>query len=369
MQAFDYNGRIMGIGRSIKSLLGGSNAIARHEHVVFFPTAAEWREGGAGKWHVPVHGWIFRPAELSRLRRFDLWLLRRTLRGKLALDEAARAFFKQRAGSFLADNERWRRLSIRIGELVVRLGRSRASGHFRGKVELTREAVAGAEVVASAVSAERRVRWVRFGAEVEAHETRAFAGRVMLLPAEGVSVISDIDDTVKVTEVGQRRKMLANTFLREFAPVPGMAEVYRRWERELGAAFHYVSGSPWHLYPFLEEFLRKAGFPAGTFHLRQFRLMPRGIRQSVRPAGRVKLKHARELMERFPRRRFILVGDSGESDAAMYARLYGEYPGRVERILIRDVTQGRARARLSKAFRDVPRENWRVFSKVEEIAE
>ena len=40
--------------------------IAPHEHVLFFPPDAHLADG---LWHIPVHGWIYRPTQLSRLRR------------------------------------------------------------------------------------------------------------------------------------------------------------------------------------------------------------------------------------------------------------------------------------------------------------
>jgi hypothetical protein len=43
------------------------------------------------------------------------------------------------------------------------------------------------------------------------------------------------------------------------------------WRANEGAQFHYVSASPWQLYPALAEFRRTNGFPAGTFHLKTFR--------------------------------------------------------------------------------------------------
>lgn len=48
-----------------------------------------------------------------------------------------------------------------------------------------------------------------------------------------------------------------------------------------------------------------------------------------------------ELMERFPERRFRLVGDTGEGDPEIYRRLAQRFPHQVEEIVIRDVTLDR----------------------------
>ncbi len=93
-------------------------------------------------------------------------------------------------------------------------------------------------------------------------------GLVQLLESEGESVISDIDDTIKITEIPAGTEVvLRNTFLRDFAEVPEMAQIYRALLPK--KAFHYVSGGPWQLYGPLAEFLiSKVGFPIGSFHLR-----------------------------------------------------------------------------------------------------
>lgn len=46
-----------------------------------------------------------------------------------------------------------------------------------------------------------------------------------------------------------------------------MSEVYRKWV-EQGAHVHYVSNSPWQVYPALSEFLHDQQFPPGSMHLR-----------------------------------------------------------------------------------------------------
>jgi phosphatidate phosphatase APP1 len=104
------------------------------------------------------------------------------------------------------------------------------------------------------------------------------------------------------------------------------------------AVFHYVSGSPWQLYPSLSDFARHTGFPPGTFHLRQFSLKDKSAVEFLenRTLG-FKLDAIDRLMRLFPKRRFVLVGDSGELDPEVYAELAARFPGQVVAILIRDV--------------------------------
>src|SRR5205085_2272141 len=127
--------------------------------------------------------------------------------------------------------------------------------------------------------------------------------------------------------------------------------------------------SSWQLYPYLAEFMREHDFPEGTFHLRDFRIMPTAWRRTLKPSRRIKLAHARELIAKFPGRRFVLVGDSGEADVGTYARLYREFPRQVERIFIRQVVDGRAlSAKQLRQLEGVPSERWELFTRAQELA-
>ncbi len=180
-------------------------------------------------------------------------------------------------------------------------------------------------------------------------------------------MISDIDDTIKVTEVTDRKKMLENTFFQPFRAVDGMAELYRRWADE-GAKFHFVSASPWQLYEPLAELTRKAGFPSATFHLRRVRLKDTSVLAMLDSPLEAKLNVIEPLMACFPQRRFILVGDSGERDPEVYGTVASRHPEQVLRVYIRDVTGDAADSpRYRTVFRELPRDMWKVFRSAAEI--
>lgn len=55
-------------------------------------------------------------------------------------------------------------------------------------------------------------------------------GTVSLVEPSGISIISDIDDTIKDTQIlAGAKTVLANTFFKHCRDVPGMAEAYMRW--------------------------------------------------------------------------------------------------------------------------------------------
>jgi hypothetical protein len=339
-------------------LFGGvTSSIAPDEEVHFFPTAAHLDKDKA-HWVIPIHGWIFEPEKNDLLRRKGFELFRESL--GLKDGEADTALFKKRAWPFLADNERAKRVQIRIDSETYTLPPSGANGHFRGTIRLP---VAAATKLI--VNQGRRDPWLAFRAITPKGDERKFDGKVRLLEETGLSVVSDMDDTVKISEVPDKSALLRNTFLRDYRAVEGMAELYRRWA-EGGAAFHYVSDSPWQLYRPLEEFLNAHKFPPGTMDLKNFRWKDASFFDLFTEPLERKRKIIEPMLEAFPRRTFILVGDSGERDAEVYSELARKYPKQVRRILILDKT-GQDQGRYQKAFDGVPRERWQIFADAKEI--
>jgi phosphatidate phosphatase APP1 len=198
--------------------------------------------------------------------------------------------------------------------------------------------------------------------------TGQFPILVQVLHETGLSVISDIDDTIKISNVRDRGSLLRNTFCRPFEPVKGMAEVYQSWAQPADAQFHYVSASPWQLYLPLSEFLRTNSFPAGTFAMKTFRAKDSSFLQLFVSPERYKLKTIEPLFTRFPKRQFVLVGDSGEKDPEAYGVIARRHPSQVRRVLIRDVTNENADSiRYQKAFGGLPGELWQIFKEPAEI--
>lgn len=153
----------------------------------------------------------------------------------------------------------------------------------------------------------------------------------------GVSVVSDIDDTIKHSAIANGAKeIFKNTFIRELGDltIPGVKEWYNTMSA-LGCKMHYVSNSPWQLYPLLRSYFSLAGLPPGSFHLKQYSGMLQGI---FEPAGERKKGSLDRIMHDFPERKFVLIGDSGEADLEVYTDVVQEHPGRVLAVYIRDVT-------------------------------
>lgn len=322
--------------------------ISADERVVFFPTAAKLAED-AKTWSVPIHGWIFEPEEDDYSRAAALAVLQSAL--GLTSDDAAAKTFAHRLRPFLVDNERRKRIVVRVGQETWALPPSDPDGHFAGTFPIPAETAArlavGGRLAFRAVAGD---------------EQREFTGNAHLIPPDGVSVISDIDDTVKITEVRDKRKALDNTFCQPFRAVAGMAARYQAWV-EAGVAVHFVSNSPWQLYEPLQQFFQDAGFPPATFAMKRFRLKdPDSVRKLLDDAGESKHAAIGRFLQDYPRRRFVLIGDSGERDPEIYGAVAQQAPARILRIFIRDVTGEAADAeRYQTAFGRLPRAMWHLF--------
>jgi phosphatidate phosphatase APP1 len=132
--------------------------------------------------------------------------------------------------------------------------------------------------------------------------------------------------------------------------------------------FHYVSGSPWQLYLPLATFLQKEGFPAGSFHLKLFRLTDSTAFSLLSSQEATKLAAIEPILAAFPGRRFVLVGDSGEQDPEIYGKIARKYGRQIAAILIRNVTDEDANgARFRRALEGIQRQRWRLFRRPEEL--
>ena len=352
--------RISRFGLQILLLLlvcGNANAqisnLKRDQEVVFFPTLA--CRCASNCWELNIRGCVYEPDK----RTIALALLRAGLGLEhVSLTPAENKLFAERARLFMVDHKEGKKIVVRIGDAEFTLPKTGANGEFSTALQLSDGQVEKLRNLGAA-----------FKAVLPAKDSRVFAGELSFFDDSGVIVISDIDDTIKITQVRDRKATLRNTFLEPFQPVPGMPEVYHEWAEKAGAQFCYVSASPWQLYSPLADFIRSNGFPAGVFYLKSFRWKDESFFNLFEGPEKYKPTVIKPLMERFPNRKFIFVGDSGEKDPEIYGALAREHLQQVTKILIRNVTEeGPEAERYKAAFRDLPETLWKVFREPAEIA-
>ena len=194
--------------------------------------------------------------------------------------------------------------------------------------------------------------WLKLEARCTVRGEEITATHEILAPTRDAEfgIISDLDDTVIETNMTRLLTAAKLTFAgnaKSRKPLEGVAALYAslaagRAGRLVNPIF-YVSSSPWNLYDLLCDFMALNEIPKGPIFLRDW-----GIDRTkfIKPRGhRDKLEHALKIMADFPDLQFILVGDSGQQDASLYAEATTLCPGRIKAIYIRDVDPASASKR------------------------
>ena len=318
------------------------------EEALFMPGTA--RPTADGRIEVDIHAWIF---ERERRWGLDAALARYLGLNLKKLSPTARLRFNQRTALFHAESEEGKVIDVVFDGTQTRVKMPASAADGRTNLR----------VVVEAPRTTAPVQWLQFhGVTGPGELLHRFRGQALVVPAQGVSVISDIDDTIKRTQVRDRREMLLNTFARRFEAAPRMAAYYRALAQAPDTRFHYLSASPMQLYPALADFVRDNDFPAGSMHLRESTTW-RTLIPGAEDSRAHKLGVIDRLLTEFPQRRFVLVGDSGEADPEIYAQVYRANPQRIDSIVIRDVTdEGRLSDRYRATFEGIDPVLWHILT-------
>jgi phosphatidate phosphatase APP1 len=171
-------------------------------------------------------------------------------------------------------------------------------------------------------------------------------------------VISDLDDTLIHSFIKNKLvqiKTLLFTTVEKRKAVSDMRQLIKRFALS-GAEAFYLSNSEQNLYPMLFRFLTINQFPPGPLFLKQYIHMRDMVTRRL--LGRKhshKMNTLGKLMELFPAKKYILVGDNTQKDLTIYLKLAEMFPDRIRYIIIREVRERKkhikivedARARLA----------------------
>lgn len=300
------------------------------ETVVLFPQSAHVDSVTFGEnnspvntqWTVPVHAWVVEKED-GTLSRF---IGRHSLLSSLHLlnvvsRRSSTPVFESRLSWFMVDREMNKKVSVSVGGRKFVSPRTSLNGHVKFNVPYEGNAPGGSVINSQLV-------------DLPAGKS-AVQGQVQLVPQEGLSIVSDIDDTIKISDVTDKRQLVAGLFFNSYKPAPGMPEFYQKLLHQ-GAMFHYVSASPWQLYPSLAPFLDKY-FPFGCLAQRHFYIGDKSFIDFFLSSMDYKIETVSRLLTRFPQRKFILIGDSGEKDPEVYLAVAKRFKSQVLKILIREV--------------------------------
>ncbi len=319
-----------------------------------------------GRWQIQLGGVIQHPYQPNLRKKMLLKILANLL--GMTESELMSPHCFRRIAPFVSDGAKGRRIFLQLGDGAQRLllpCKTRSNGHFLQTLHVPDSLIERYVEPPPGRDLAGRVRTTFVAADAEFASAESV---LHLLPRRGLSIISDIDDTIKESEISDRRQLLANTFMRPFRTVPGMAEVYREWEAR-GACFHYVSSSPWQLYLPLADMLASDSFPIGPVHLRYFRLRNHMLQRMVRIKRSGKATTIKRLIHGMPFRQFILVGDSGEKDFEIYRGIANRFSEQILAVLIRNLPHRPLPSEKIQKFRQAhPRVVCQTFATTAELA-
>ena len=322
--------------------------VEKEKLVIFYPSYGYQVSSTSSDWIIPFRIWV--NEDLDAVRKLSLKTARKIIEQKVGIDDLSdsqKKIFLSRAQDFLRDSESGEQIKIQFESDPRKINYVLSGAN--GEHQTDRNGNLSGEFKISQSRADELLKaqqsnygWLSFTINGAKHYG---TGTIRLISSQGLSVISDIDDTIKVTDIPLgNRVVLNNTFFREFDEAPGMSEMYQSYEH--ATAFHYVSGGPWQLYRPLSNFLIEpnGNFPKGSFHMKNVRtnltesetyddfsnLIGGGATQTQ------KLEQISNILKHFPKRKFILIGDSGEHDPEVFSEIRKNYPKQIIKIIIRD---------------------------------
>lgn len=174
------------------------------------------------------------------------------------------------------------------------------------------------------------------------------AGRMTELPVRVPGpgarrvVISDIDDTMIRTGAWSLWRNLWTTLTGSVSTrlvfPDAVALVERLCEGGRNPVF-YVSSSPWNLHGFLDAVFARAGVERGPMFLRDWGIDDDKVvttRHGVHKGAAIDT-----ILAANPDLPAVLVGDTGQHDAMIYADAAARHPGRIEAVILRDTARPR----------------------------
>jgi phosphatidate phosphatase APP1 len=157
-----------------------------------------------------------------------------------------------------------------------------------------------------------------------------------------VIVVSDIDDTLLHSFIFRKImkfKTLMFTTVEKRRAVVAMQDLLHKFTSK-GAVSFYLSNSEQNLYPLIYRFLLHNNFPAGPLFLKKMRGLWDVIRNIKFPLRNIhKQKTLEDILEMFPEKKIVLMGDNTQFDLTIYLEAAEKFPVNIRYILIRKVIE------------------------------
>ncbi|MHC5225370.1 phosphatidate phosphatase App1 family protein [Ignatzschineria sp. LJL83] len=361
--------KILLITFGLMATVGCSSTLKPDENVLFIPNVAY--EVNAREIAVEIDAWVY---EKERGRGMTTALMKYLDVTKTDLTPAEYDRLYEMTQLFRVDSERGKELQITLAGKDYALPKTARTGRTSTTIEVEMEnpkdsnRLQNNSVISFQMIDPRNAQEDgKDNIEQEAAEKNLITGKAYFSAKSGISIISDIDDTIKDSDVLDTKNLLKQTFIEPFVAVDSMRHWYQRIAKNNRISFHYLSSSPIQLYPALQEFMDQEQFPKGSIHLRESTTW-----RSVVPMGKASEKHKRQNIEKllmvYPNRTFVLIGDSGEKDPEIYAEIMKDYPSQIQCIFIRNVTdETMDNERFKTLFANIDSQKWHLFTEPNQV--
>ncbi len=148
--------------------------------------------------------------------------------------------------------------------------------------------------------------------------------------ADQYTIVSDIDDTIKITNVGNAADAIENALFSRKA-FTGMPTLYRQFKKEISEnGIRYLSATGSYLQWAVNAFLSKNDFPIQAVYLKK-NLLQKSIEFKVETLTKINSELA-------PQVKLILIGDNTEHDHEIYDAFQKAHPEKVLHIYIHQIT-------------------------------
>jgi phosphatidate phosphatase APP1 len=235
-------GRLLLFACFVSTIASGSGVAGPSEFATVYPAYGYQYQS---RWVIPLRVWVHERRPAAERAAVEI------VAGMDGVTREEIDNFRDRIIDFVADSESRETVSLafdkdpldepfQLADIQMNVQKSDLNGLIESTVVLSLE-----RANSLLKSQQAKNGWLSLTVTSNGHTG---ASRVELIEPIGLSVISDIDDTIKITEVPSGAEVVArNSFLRNFHAAPGMIERYRAWSKS-GVSFHYVSGGPWQMY-------------------------------------------------------------------------------------------------------------------------
>jgi hypothetical protein len=186
-----------------------------YEEMMLFPNVGFQRKDG--NWRLNVHGWRFYASKRNKFLGESSSTLGERLARLFASSEQIvyynDTFQRDRLKPFMVEDKTYEDIIIMIGTKHNYTTKTDNEGQFRTSFIISDTDV---QELKKTLKNDQVLIYKAIGDNADLWE-----GKIHLLERRGLSIVSDIDDTIKISEVLDKIRLIANTFIHGFRVVEG----------------------------------------------------------------------------------------------------------------------------------------------------